>query len=114
MESAEGMLTMMEENGMLPMTTSYAALMCGFADRGNMDKVEQVYTHTMFSSPSILSLSLSLSLSQLLDVMREKRVFPSVTIYAAIMDRLSASGHSDLLPRALDLVHNKQLIYNGR
>lgn len=45
--------------------------------------------------------------------MRERRVFPSVSVYANILDRLSASGHSDLLSRALDLFHNKQLLYNG-
>ena len=42
MESGEGMLKVMEDNGLSPTATSYSALLCGYADRGDMDKVEQV------------------------------------------------------------------------
>ena len=52
MESAEGMLAMMEKNGMSPTATSYTALLCGHADRGDMDSVEAV---SHLSSPAILS-----------------------------------------------------------
>jgi pentatricopeptide repeat protein len=89
MENGEGMLKVMQENGLCPTATSYAALLCGHADRGDMDRVEQ-----------------------LLEEMRERRVFPSVGVYSSLLDRLSLSGHSDLLPRALDVVPDKQLLYN--
>ena len=42
MENGEGMLKVMQENGLCPTATSYAALLCGHADRGDMDRVEQV------------------------------------------------------------------------
>ena len=42
MENGEGMLKVMQENGLCPTATSYAALLCGHADRGGMDRVEQV------------------------------------------------------------------------
>ena len=112
MESAEGMLAMMEKNGMSPTATSYTALLCGHADRGDMDRVESVsnlppppHTHTHFES---LLLSL-----QLLGEMRSHRVFPSMGVYTTIMDHLSAGGHSDMVARALDLVQEKQLMYHG-
>ena len=139
MENGEGMLKVMQENGLCPTATSYAALLCGHADRGDMDRVEQVIGIFVllvrerigsdcekwgrnfsganwgkdmptkrpdnFCSPP--------PPTQLLEEMRERRVFPSVGVYASLLDRLSLSGHSDLLPRALDLVPDKQLVYNG-
>ena len=50
MTSAEGMLTMMEENGMSPTATSYSALLCGHADRGNMDRIEKVWCVMLWNS----------------------------------------------------------------
>lgn len=114
MESAEGMLTMMEENGMSPTATSYTTLLCGHADRGDMDRIESVSVSTYIvpviagSNPPSLLLSI-----QLLEEMRLRRVFPSMAVYGSIMDRLSTSGHSDMLPRALDLIQEKQLMYHG-
>lgn len=59
MESAEGMLSMMEKNGMYPTATSYTALLCGHADRGDMDRVEGVGGLLPLTEP-LLSLLLSL------------------------------------------------------
>ena len=42
MASAEGMLEVMKENGLLPTVTSYSALLCGYADQGDMDRIEKV------------------------------------------------------------------------
>ena len=42
MEGAEGILGMMKEKGMSPAATSYTALVCGHAERGDMDEVEKV------------------------------------------------------------------------
>ena len=42
MESAEGILNVMRKNGIFPTAISYTALMCGHADRGDMDGVEKV------------------------------------------------------------------------
>ena len=97
---------MMEENGMSPTATSYSALLCGHTDRGDMDRVEQV---SLSPSPPLYLVPTP----QLVEEMREKRVFPSIGVYTAVMDRLSAGGHSDLLPRALNLIPDKQLIYHG-
>ena len=59
MASAEGMLEVMKENGLSPTVTSYSALLCGYADQGDMDRIEKVKN---FTSPLSTSLSLSLSL----------------------------------------------------
>ena len=42
MESAEGMLLLMEQSGISPKETSYTALMCGHADTGDMGGIEKV------------------------------------------------------------------------
>ena len=45
--------------------------------------------------------------------MKDKGVFPSVSLFTAIMERLSISGHSDVLCHVLDLVPDKELLCNG-
>ena len=42
MESAEGMLALMEQNGRSSKEASYTALICGHADKGDIGGIEKV------------------------------------------------------------------------
>ena len=42
MASAEGMLGLMKQNKLPPTVISYGALLCGHAERGDMEKIEEV------------------------------------------------------------------------
>ena len=42
MVSGEGVLGVMKENGVSPSAISYGALLCGHAERGEMERIEEV------------------------------------------------------------------------
>ena len=46
--------------------------------------------------------------------MRKEKVFPSVSLFTAVLERLSVSGHSDLLSHTVDLVPSKELMRAGK
>eukprot|EP00118_Oscarella_pearsei_P023163 m.273656 g.273656 ORF g.273656 m.273656 type:complete len:372 (+) comp40579_c0_seq20:3-1118(+) len=85
MDKAKDVLQLIRENGLEPGLASYSALLCAHAECGNMEAIQQV-----------------------LGEMQANSVFPSHNVYIQVLESLSRSKHSDLIPGLLDKIRNKE------
>ena len=91
-------MSLFQERKHNPGNVAYTALVCGYAELGQMENVERV-SCCMCVCGCVCELNI---VTQVLIEMRQRKLFPSLMVYINLMNSLSERGHTHLINKVLE------------